>query len=72
MAVSGRLTPWFEPEVKPVHVGVYQTHMCGMGAGYSYWTGASWCDTRGTVAAADKWRYRGSQNKTWRGLAVKP
>jgi hypothetical protein len=66
-----KLTPWFEPDQKPVHEGVYETRIphCW---GYCYWDGHEWMDTRPTAEQAVEIRRPGSQNKRWRGLANKP
>lgn len=77
--MSKKLTPWFPPTVKPVHIGCYQTEdsaAClrnGM-HGYQYWTGARWgrFEITKTGAEASKSSDSTFQVNYWRGLAVKP
>lgn len=83
-AQPANLTPWFPPNVKPVHIGVYLTkiytdddpikgEVCG--EGFSYWSGHAWSDTGQSIeeaAARAKKFVPGFQNKPWRGLAKKP
>jgi hypothetical protein len=73
-----KLTPWFPPEVKPVHEGVYETRLLIGGAyvisvGFCHWTpprngkpgrwGNQWAYI--TSARPDG---SGVQDKSWRGL----
>lgn len=73
-----KLTPWFTPEIKPVHPGVYETELRGRSFdqhiefGYSYWTGLFWGNNQPTPMDALRARERGAQDKPWRGLAEKP
>jgi hypothetical protein len=76
LANNSDLTPWFPPEVKPVHVGWYETCMLKSAIGHSYWCGKQWSGTY----FAESWNkinlrfinFDGAiQNKSWRGLAVK-
>lgn len=68
-----KLTDWFPPEVKPVHVGVYKTN-ASVGT-YQKWNGKYWCAFCATV---DRAAHCENSNKSlvqhvrWRGLAVKP
>lgn len=70
-----KLTKWFPPEVKPVHVGVYQTDFEPLGKDieYSHWNGVRWgpqwdCIERAACANGTQ----GIQNKHWRGLSENP
>lgn len=69
-----KLTPWFHPDVKPVHVGFYHTGKaseCPIGNKESesdynwYWDGNYWI-------ARDECSPTYTQNRYWRGLAEKP
>ena len=68
------LTPWFPPEIKPVHKGVYETSETSTGPCFNYWNGKFWCWTRPYPEAAFDWKDDKSavQENTWRGLARKP
>jgi len=81
LAVGGpKLTDWFMPEVKPVHVGVYQTCESEIWArtwanhGYQYWDGKHWgmCNTNPEMAAAEARHHSPHQVNYWRGLAEQP
>jgi len=73
VAKKPKLTKWFAPHIKPVHVGWYQT---GWGdysplgkrgrSPFMWWfDGSQWLGKEnGDVCF--------SQNRYWRGLAVKP
>lgn len=72
-----KLTPWFPADVKPVHVGIYQTDAVYGRINYQYWTGKHW----GLQGFADDfWPYLNGlakhksnfQNVKWRGLANPP
>lgn len=68
-----KLTPWFDPQVKPKRKGVYQTNW--FGDGYSWFNGKEWANQR--LTAYDAWEDRywtedAVQDKAWRGLAEKP
>ena len=65
-----QLTDWFPPEIKPVHVGVYQTDFCG----YAHWNGKKWGYGRLSPLDAKTCAvYRSAiQNKSWRGLNFNP
>lgn len=76
VANNPELTPWFPPEVKPVRVGWYETHMLKSIVGHSFWAGNKWSNTY----FGESWNeinlrsisFDGAiQKKTWRGLAVK-
>ena len=68
-----KLTPWFPPEVKPVHVGVYETGDADWykETGLSFlreWNGKAWI-----VPVSGKRGFECRQQKrVWRGLARKP
>lgn len=71
-----KLTPWFPPDVKPVHVGWYETNN-GIGPnGHSYWRGFKWSGTyfrNFSLVELRSLNYSGAvQRKHWRGLAEKP
>jgi hypothetical protein len=66
-----RFSPWFPPEIKPVHVGVYQVWNSRI---YAYWNGKKWCWAMRSVNEAKSFRITdgADQYKEWRGLAEKP
>jgi hypothetical protein len=69
-----KLTPWFPADVKPVHVGVYQTTPIDS-TKYQKWNGEYWCAY--TSDAKDAARLENSnkskyQKVKWRGLAEQP
>jgi hypothetical protein len=72
------LTKWFPPNVKPVHVGVYEVDMSQINpkfdAVFQHWNGAFFGHASTTAAAAFSWRNEISveQEFHWRGLAEKP
>jgi hypothetical protein len=70
-SMSKKMTPWFPVNIKPVHVGVYETDLAGY-LGYSYWNGKYWSDTsfKLDMERVIK-RRRGMQNKEWRGFKEK-
>lgn len=74
------LTKWFPPDIKPVHVGVYNVNnvnpkdpaaMCHL---YAYWDGKRWGISE--FSPEDAYFYKddhfvnsqANQNKYWRGL----
>lgn len=66
-----RVTPWFPADIKPVHVGVYETQCGVFGDSYRYWDGQRWSVARmNPVLAFDSrsWVAR-NQSPRWRGLA---
>lgn len=73
LANNPELTPWFPPEVNPVHVGWYhtgKTDKCPIGdeslesEDNWWWNGKEWCVYNGCAPIY-------IQNRYWRGLAVK-
>lgn len=64
-----KLTPWFPPEVKPVHVGPYESIFGGW---YRYWDGTRWHFGGDTPAKAVKNVSASPAPAAWRGLARKP
>jgi hypothetical protein len=72
------LTPWFPPEVKPVHVGEYETdEFFAVGFARRWWNGSEWSVFyRDSDTAAEKhvWRksVTGVSDIRWRGLSKKP
>lgn len=67
-------TDCFPAEVKPVHVGVYQTDAMGEFDTYQYWNGDFWGRYKPTPEKADEAGDRPSsvQSPRWRGLAENP
>jgi hypothetical protein len=64
-------TPWFDPGVRPVHVGVYRRRWPG--GPYACWDGERWRADAATpeVAAAHEAASR-VQDAPWQGLADAP
>jgi hypothetical protein len=61
-------TGWFPADVKPVHVGVYETSFAYVG-GFSEWNGYRWSNQYDTPQRAKDMAYfAGEQDKCWRGL----
>lgn len=69
-----QLTPWFPAEVKPVHVGLYQTTFGVIKIGWSYWDGKKWGleFPQKRMAKFHSPGTDGNQYKKWRGLRSKP
>ena len=71
------MTPWFEPDQKPVRVGVYQTRL-GISHhsydGWCYWNGLFWAGAQGTKRAAEHYKFMPSieQDRQWRGIVKAP
>lgn len=75
MNKKDKLTPWFPPGIKPVHIGVYQVQIRPYAVGYAYWNGKKWTNSSNTVGHAyfyKDWTSGAIQKKSWRGLAQKP
>ncbi len=74
MSADKELTPWFPANVKPAHVGVYETLV--EDGGYRYWNGTFWYFLGRTPdrAIENARNFRGSSlgMLPWRGLGVKP
>lgn len=70
--MSKKVTPWFPPSIKPVHIGAYKTNNGRLG--FSYWNGLAWGVQSSSPLTAHIYKTtRGAtQDKQWRGLAVKP
>lgn len=68
-----KLTPEFPPEVKPVHVGVYQ-RLFDTGTRYALWDGEEWCFAAGTPEVALSYATYQTTYRSlpWRGLAEQP
>lgn len=72
-------TDWFQPEVKPVHIGPYMTEVSNVNhiqPAFQYWDGVDWGLRSLTANAslrnqAHKISSR-FQNVPWRGLKAKP
>lgn len=71
------LTEWFSSEVKPVHIGVYETDTLSgsIGLGFAYWDGEKRGNSRTSPDNAKNnqgnWQ-NAYQNKKWRGLSQEP
>jgi hypothetical protein len=70
------LTQWFGPNRKPVHPGVYQRKVTGLGRRgvvmYAYWNGRRWSPARFSVSQALTTARRVSAMQDtyqWRGTA---
>jgi len=79
MSGAPKMTPWFDPDQKPFHVGIYQTQNIKQWLdqpiqGYQNWNGEFWgifnSSTEG--AALDAGRKSRYQRNYWRGLAENP
>ena len=69
--MSKKMTRWFPVNIKPVHVGVYETDLAGY-LGYSYWNGKYWSDTSSKLDMELRFKgRRGMQKKKWRGFKEK-
>lgn len=70
MARPKKYSPWFPPEIKPVHEGVYQIGV----RHYRHWNGIWWGYYGDSALMAYAYRLKRSavQPNTWRGLARKP
>lgn len=72
MSTAPKLTSWFPPSIKPVHVGMYKTHLWGKSA-WCYWSGGwGWASKNFALANKSRGHVGAVQNKTWRGLASNP
>ena len=70
--MSKKMTRWFPVNIKPVHVGVYETNLNGYMMGYSFWNGKYWSDTSFNLDMPPHFKKRrGMQNKKWRGFKEK-
>jgi hypothetical protein len=70
-----RLSDWFHPAQKPEIPGVYETSVCGKGAGaMQHWDGERWGAYAYSAFNAHLIRDRKSmyQRVLWRGLAENP
>ena len=66
-----QLTEWFPPEVKPVHVGVYQRHYHDV-SWYCYWDGKYFSCGTGYAKYAHIESASMNQALKWRGLKQQP
>lgn len=71
-----KLTPWFPPEIKPVHVGWYDVANLKMEPHFFppwffHWNGTTW-DSFGSFPGPFKPNPYVVQDVPWRGLARKP
>lgn len=73
-----KMTPWFPPYIKPVHVGEYNASIFGDPVIRRYWNGEYWSagynnsDPAAFKRGARKRRVPDSEFIEWRGLAKKP
>jgi len=78
-----KVTPWFPPEIKPVHVGIYHRQLAHTSRNgdlvvFAYWDGTHWLiPSADPGVASDPWRPRVIDQSylfalPWRGLAEKP
>ncbi len=69
-----KVTPWFEPKMKPKHVGIYETETWLAGLWWAYWDGTRWgCARRSQIRAELQPDFTNAdQQKPWRGLMEKP
>jgi hypothetical protein len=65
-------TKWYPGDVKPVHVGVYETAPMHGIRFYQFWNGKSWGYASQSPDGADEWAdvYSRHQSDCWRGLAA--
>lgn len=66
-----KLTEWFPPNIKPVHIGIYNTSIPGnTDQFYSYWNGELWSGGYFKFAEAEKYNKMigMTQYKQWRGV----
>jgi hypothetical protein len=63
-------TKWYPGNVKPVHVGVYETEPLYNSKRFQFWNGQWWGYPAHTIQRAFDWRYVRSTNQSdaWRGL----
>lgn len=67
IAVESELTDWYDADIKPVRVGVYQVESdMGNFPIFAYYNGQEWCDKDNRELIYFK------QDRTWRGLAHEP
>jgi len=72
-----KTTDWFPADIKPVHVGMYETKspiLKDQPGWFCYWNGTSWCSSYQTMQHAYVFREFTSsfQDRKWRGLAEEP
>ncbi len=71
-----KLTPWFPPEIKPVHVGVYEIRDDMLKQTFfAYWNGLFFGSgmRKRQDAANSRWSHQLNEFvHAWRGLAEKP
>ena len=67
--MPGNKTPWFSPEVKPEHIGVYEIDVDG-DLLYAYWTGDYWLPVAYSPQEAEEQVQTPAKNqaKVWRGF----
>lgn len=68
-------TPWFPADIKPVHVGVYETRAYNDEfIFFRFWNGSEWGPA--AICVSDAYAnafFQGlTQDVKWRGLATKP
>lgn len=68
-------TEWFDSQIKPAYVGVYQVKPIGMHFAplYRYWDGANWYLGNSSPRTAKTGiKIHTKHNLPWRGLKYKP
>lgn len=69
------MTEWFDEDIKPVHIGIYEVYVSGY---YSYWNGEVWSFWNYSIKELLKTYeldlHAGNTHEflAWRGLADKP
>lgn len=73
-----KLTPWFPPEIKPVHIGVYQRKGLNGEVYFNRWNGRFWLQGWNVKCGNSFIEANKSQSQSflpdrkWRGLAEQP
>ncbi len=69
-----KVTPWFPANVRPKHLGVYETRDDYSGIYYAHWNGYFWGWRCWTIQNALERRQQQSSHvvHSWRGLIRKP
>lgn len=78
--MSKTMSPWFPAQIKPIHIGVYETEdVVAWAEGskcFQYWSGYCWgicSSTKEFAAHPGNAKHRSLfQENSWRGLAKKP
>lgn len=66
-----KVTQWFDGNIKPVYIGMYQRDLDLPLPSYSYWNGKKWSCCYPTIEAAFDFQYTitAYPNLKWRGVA---